>query len=138
METPPSGMGCRALTFCIYGVMGTVVFFLMLASSILAHRARLRPNSNAACTAQGIEGFLAVLFRRAGKILGVINGLGIIAASTMQFAGVYDNCFCSASTFTGDPGRLLYLMDPTDISQSTVYKFWIGGQSSRSSDQVAS
>ena len=34
-----------------------------------------------------------------GKFLAIINGIGVIANSVFQYAGVYSNCYCNASLF---------------------------------------
>jgi hypothetical protein len=112
----------------LYGGVGTLCFFLMFASSILAHCARPKAGNDTTML-QDFEGAFAMLFRWAGKALAVMNGLGIIVASIMQFAGVYDNCFCLSNLFQGHSDGILRLLDPqaVDIKGSEVYRFWIGG-----------
>lgn len=98
----------------------------MFLSSILAHRARPGQDNKETTVTQDIQGAFAIALRWNGKILGVLNGVGIIVASIMQFAGIYDNCFCSSNVFGGSEKGVLYLMEVSDIKGSEVYKFWIG------------
>lgn len=53
----------------------------------------------------------------------------IVIASVMQFSGIYDNCLCSSSVFGGDAVGYLRFVDAVDIKGSTIYQFWIGGES---------
>lgn len=98
----------------------------MFLSSILAHRARPSENSKETTITQDIQGVLAIALRWNGKVLGVLNGVGIIVASIMQFAGVFDNCFCSSNVFGGTDKGVLYLLESSEIKGSEVVKFWIG------------
>ena len=122
-ETPPKGIGCRSLTFVLYGVLGTVVFLLVFLSSILSHCARVRPKSRG----RKFLTCMACISRWTGKFLGIISGLGIIAACLMQLSGGYDNCFCSSTIFGGSPNGVVSFLDASSVKASIFYKFWIGG-----------
>jgi hypothetical protein len=122
MQTPPNRIGCRSLTYILYGANGTITFLFMVLSSVLAHRSRLLEGHNRTTITQHIQGTLAISLRWAGKTLGVLNGVGIVVASIMQSSGIYDNCFCSFTVFGSDKG-VIHLTDP---SHNEVVKFWIG------------
>jgi hypothetical protein len=122
-ETPPVGLGCRSLTFVIYGAISTIVFLSLFLASILSHCARARPKSHS----RTILGFSASVLRRTGKFIGVANGLALTAVCLMMLAGAYDNCFCLANVFAG-PRVADKIIEFTDvISISSVYKFCISG-----------
>jgi len=61
-----------------------------------------------------------------GKLIAIMNGFGILLSCIMQFAGVYDNCFCSSTIFGGDPNGLVSFIED-DVKGSEVYRYWIGG-----------
>ena len=127
LNTPPKGLGCRALTFIVYGVAGTLSFLLLFLSSILGHSARLRQSIGEKRSGlKTLIGYSAAVTRRVGKTIAISNGLGILVACTLQFAGIYDNCFCSSTIFGGDPNGLVSFTGP-DIRGSEVYVTWIGG-----------
>ena len=126
LNTPPKGMGCRALTFTLYGAASTAAFLLLLLSSILAHLARRQRPREKQSRLKTLVGHIAVFMRWLGKLIAVANGFGILLSCTMQFAGVYDNCFCSSNIFGGNPNGLVSFTEQ-DIKGSEVYGYWIGG-----------
>jgi hypothetical protein len=126
LNTPPKGIGCRALTFILYGVAGTLAFGLLLFSSVFAHLARRRSTREQRSGLKTAIGLTAALLRWLGKFIAIVNGFGILISCTLQFAGAYDNCFCSSTIFGGDPNGLVSFTAP-DIKGSEVYWYWIGG-----------
>ena len=126
LNTPPKGFGCRSLTFTIYGVAATIAFWLLLISCLLSHSARRQSVRERRSGLKTLIGYIAALTRWLGKTIAIANGLGILLSCTMQFAGVYDNCFCSSTIFGGSPSGLVsFLQD--NIKGSEVYRYWIGG-----------
>ena len=126
LNTPPKGVGCRVLTFSIYGVAGTVAFLLLLLSSVLGHSVRAQRVREKRPGLKMLVGYIATLMRWLGKTIAILNGFGILVSCTMQFAGLYDNCFCSSSIFGGDLNGLVSFTGP-NIRGSEVYASWIGG-----------
>jgi hypothetical protein len=126
LNTPPKGLGCRALTFTIYGAAATGVLGLLLFSSLLSHLARRQSASERRSGLKTLIGYIAILMRWLGKTIAIANGVGILLSCTMQFAGVYDNCFCSSTIFGGNPNGLVSFIED-DVKGSEVYRYWIGG-----------
>ena len=124
--TPPKGVGCRAMTFTVYGSAGTVAFLLLLFSSIFAHWARLQTVGGQRSGSETFVGCIVALARWLGKTIAMLNGLGLLLSCGMQFGGVYDNCFCSSTIFGGNPDGLVKFVEQ-DIKGSEVYGYWIGG-----------
>ena len=123
----PVGLGCRALSFFMYGVAGTLVLFLCLASSVLAHVSRpqngpvyRRPWSQM-CLNGG-----AVFCGYLGKSLAIASGLGILVVCFFQSAGTFNNCYCSSMTFGKGFGDVVFLSINYVIAPSLVH-VWIGG-----------
>jgi hypothetical protein len=126
LNTPPKGLGCRALTFTLYGAAGTIALLLLLISSILSHLARRQSAHQKRSGLDTLIGYIAALTRWLGKFIAIVNGFGILLSCIMQFAGVYDNCFCSSTIFGGDPNGLVSFI-VGDVKGSEVYGYWIGG-----------
>jgi hypothetical protein len=45
----------------------------------------------------------AILLRRAAKVLAGANAIWIVLACALQFAGVYDNCWCNSAVISLGP-----------------------------------
>jgi len=124
---PPVGLGCRAVSFLMYGVAATLSFFLCLTSSILAHISRpqgdlqyWRPLPHAWVN------FGAVFCGYLGKGLAVASGIGIITVSFFQTSGIFSNCFCASMTL--DNGiHDVYLLAINYVIGPGVIRVWIGG-----------
>jgi len=124
LNTPPKGLGCRALTFTLYGAAATVAFLLLLFSSIISHL--VRPQSQKRSGMNTLIGCIAAGTRWLGKFIAIMNAFGILLSCIMQFAGVYDNCFCSSMLFRGN-SRGFVSFTEENIKRSEVYSYWIGG-----------
>ena len=102
--TPPAGLGCRALSYLLYGAAGTTSFFLFLASSILAHMSRPHQGQGytplwlLTCQETG-----AIICRRLGKCIAVLSAMGILLVCFLQVTDAFNDCFCASTTF--DKGR---------------------------------
>ena len=124
--TPPNGIGCRALTFLVYGAAGTISFFLLFFSSIFSHLARPQSTREKRPRFKTFIGYVAILTRRLGKFIAIANGFGILVTCAMQFAGIYDSCFCSSDVFSGNLNGLV-AFPASNIRGSEVYPYWVGG-----------
>ena len=126
INTPPKGTGCRAMTFLIYGVAATVAFALLLFSSMLSHLVRHQSIPEERSGLETFVGYTAALTRWLGKSVAIANGVGILITCTMQFAGTYDSCFCSSTTFGGSPNGIVWFIEG-NVKGSEVYMYWISG-----------
>ena len=126
LNTQPKGLGCRALTFILYGAAATVAFLLLLFSSIISHLARPQSTGQERSSMNTVIGCIAAGTRWLGKLIAIMNGFGILLSCIIQFAGVYDNCFCSSMVFRGNSKGFISFTEE-DIKRSEVYRYWIGG-----------
>ena len=126
-EMRPVGLGCRTTALLIYGILGTLSFLLLLASSILAQISRPRPGSRHRYSKlRFFQEAAAVLSRWLGKILGVIAGFWILVISLIQPLGFFNNCWCSSMTFDRAPQNVAFMMGGF-VSQWEVCKDLVGG-----------
>ena len=122
----PVGLGCRAVSLMLYGISGTVSFFLLLASSILAHLSRPQPGSTYRYSRlRAYQNTGAILCRRLGKSLAVIAGLGIMVVSFLQPLAVFHNCWCSTTTLN-IPGQLVQFYTENFALEWGIVKVWVG------------
>jgi len=122
----PVGLGCRTLSLLMYGISGTVSFFLLLTSSILAHLSR--PQSGSTYRYSRLRAYQntgAILCRWLGKSLAVVAGLGILVVSFAQPLEVLNNCWCSTTTLD-IPGQLVAFHTKGYAVEWGVIKVWIG------------
>jgi len=122
----PIGLGCRAISLLMYGISGTVSFFLLLASSVLAHLSRPRPESTYRYSRlRAYQNTGAIVCRMLGKSLAVLAGLGILVISFAQPLAVFDNCWCSTTTLN-IPGQLVVLYTKDFAMEWGIVKVWVG------------
>lgn len=121
-KMPPAGLDCRAEFLMMYGAFGTLSFFLLLASSALAHLSQRQP-------AQGYRYSMlrasqeigAILCRWLGKTLAVTGGIGILAFFLVQPLGIFESC-CWCSTTFGGPVQAGASATEGLVSQWDVFK----------------
>ncbi|EGN91772.1 hypothetical protein SERLA73DRAFT_118209 [Serpula lacrymans var. lacrymans S7.3] len=122
LYTPTTGLGCRSLAYLTYGIISTLIWMIMVASSVLAHYASHRPKAGSSRVALFLSESLCWL----GKAMATINGIGIIAVCVFQFSNVFDTCFCNASVF--GRGKSAYsVVYPAIGALDSTRKAWIGG-----------
>ena len=92
---PPLGFRCSSFSLLPYGALGTLSFFFLLTSSILAHMSRPVPGEAARLPQSRIfQNVGAVVFRWIGKCLAVVSGVCILEVCFLHVSGLLDSCFC--------------------------------------------
>jgi len=123
----PVGLGCRTTSLLMHGILGTVSFLLLVASSTLAHLSRPRPGSRYRYSRlRSFQETGAILSRWLGKALGTISGLGILVISLIQPLGILNNCWCSTMTLDR-PGQLVAFMTGDYVLEWGMFKVWVCG-----------
>ena len=123
--TPTVGLGCRSLSYLLYAGASTLVWMLLVTSSILTHyfysqhQHLSRPQTRFLRCIR----VLAILLRRVGKVLAICNVAVIIAACTLQFSNLYDECYCNSSVV----GLRNHAYDVIIVAGSELRGPWIGG-----------
>ena len=124
---PPVGLGCRSMSFLLYGVASTASMLLCLTASILAHAAR--PHHSPVywfSWSQTCLDWGAVICGYLGKGLAFASGMGIMVVCFFQSSGAFTNCFCASTTFDKGVSEVVLFMINYTIGPSIV-RVWIGG-----------
>ena len=138
--TPTIGLGCRSGSYVLYGVLGTLVWALTVASMSLSHWAMIlyqdsprnspsrsfldpryrTPGHSFLCAA-------AVITRTVGKLLAIANAAWIVVSSIFEFIGFYDSCWCEGNQLTlGKNGWVLLFKGPPALKEAAK-SYWVGG-----------
>ena len=128
---PPIGLGCRALSFLLYGAAGTLSFVFFLASSVLAQMSRPyqgRRYEDDHLWLRACQNAGAVICRWLGKCVAIISAIGILLVCIFQTTGAFNDCFCTSTTF--DKGRGPVMIPTINwVMGPSVFGAWIGGSS---------
>jgi hypothetical protein len=144
-HTPTIGIGCRSLICLTYtlSALGSSIC-LVIASrfsdswSFQYERRhgesdhRQYAEVDQADIAHGIEkvatnsefATLSIFFRMLGKMLAVLNAFYLITACFLEFAGVYNSCYCKSSRM-GLRGRAYLSFLSADDSVRVAKPYWI-------------
>ncbi|KAG2050425.1 hypothetical protein BDR06DRAFT_983988 [Suillus hirtellus] len=96
--TPTTKIGCRFMGYLIYGTISTLVWMMLLVSSILAHYSAADPRRVSLSTRVALAS--SHVLRWTGKLLAIVNFFLVILACVFQYSNFYDRCFCNSSVFS--------------------------------------
>ena len=119
-ETPTVGLGCRSGSFLLHAGASTLVWMLLVTSSVLTHflaSTKLGPQL------RNFGNVMTIALRRSGKILSTFNAIWIVLACALQFGNFMDRCFCNSSWF----GLRHHAFDIIDMNPNPLKGVWIGG-----------
>ncbi|KAF8996102.1 hypothetical protein BDQ17DRAFT_1250080 [Cyathus striatus] len=127
--TPTRGLGCRSSSYLVYGILSTIVWFLLVVSSILSHYATIElmdGNKRRRISRGTVASTLAILLRRAGKFTALINAIWIVVSCTFQFTNFYDTCYCNSNVL-GLRSHAYNVISLTKDDLSEMRFAWSGG-----------
>ncbi|KIK47886.1 hypothetical protein CY34DRAFT_798759 [Suillus luteus UH-Slu-Lm8-n1] len=122
--TPTVGLGCRSLSYLLYGVVSTIIWMMLLISSILAHYSAA--SSYRASLSERVALACSHSLRRMGKLLAIANSLWVVLMCILQYSGFYHTCFCSSNIIhRGNTAAYITIIETT--TQAALAKAaWIG------------
>ncbi|KAF8879118.1 hypothetical protein BD779DRAFT_1676514 [Infundibulicybe gibba] len=127
--TPTRGLGCRSGAYLIYGIGSTLVWAMLLLSSIFAHYSTLEPpeylGHRKRVSAQ-VARRISSMLRRTGKFIAACNAIWIVLSCLFQFSNVFDRCFCNSSVF-GLKGKAFDILIFLGDDVASMRTAWIGG-----------
>ena len=116
------GFGCRSASFLLYGILSTIVWILLVISSVLARGFSTSKNEKSS----KVIGTLVIFFRQAGKVIAGINTAWILTSSLFQFSNVFDTCYCNASVL-GLGSKAYAVLNMTPEDQTLTKAYWTAG-----------
>ncbi|KAG1836978.1 hypothetical protein DFJ58DRAFT_749620 [Suillus subalutaceus] len=121
--TPTTGIGCRTLGYLLYGVISTLVWMMLLLSSILAHSSAADPRRVSLYARLALA--VSHVLRWTGKSLALLNFFLATMACVFQYSSFYDRCYCNSSVFSR--GSTAYAVVIETTAQAAQAKTaWIG------------
>ncbi|KZV72883.1 hypothetical protein PENSPDRAFT_683287 [Peniophora sp. CONT] len=136
--TPRSGLGCRAASFTLYGVVGMLIWIVVVSSSFITHYAQWRTRQQHLCPRRSVllkygpssrfAHRLAKLLCASGKILAVLNAIWIVTACIFLFTNFYVRCWCDSSAL----GRgindtyVIVTLRKGDFATEQLRRAWVG------------
>ena len=114
----------------MYGLLSTLVWMMLLASSILTHY-----STNTTLSFKGhsivplqarVARWLSIFLRRLGKLIAVLNAVQIVFTGLLEFGSFYDRCYCNSSVMgLGKNAYNVITLVPDDVGG--IHAAWIGG-----------
>ncbi|KAG1739815.1 uncharacterized protein EDB91DRAFT_368426 [Suillus paluster] len=132
--TPTTRMGCRALSYLLYGAISTLIWMMLLTSSILAHYAAgysHRPSLSARIALALSHGL-----RRMGKILAIANSIWVVVSCIFVYSNFYDTCYCNSSVVSRGTGSYDAIIE-TAPQAAVLRAAWIGAVAMASTSALA-
>lgn len=126
--TPTTGMGCRSLSYLIYGAVSTGIWMMLLISSILAHYSAAPSHSNQKSLSSRVPLALSVCLRRMGKLLAIANSIWVILTCVLQYSDFYDTCFCNSSMISRGQAAYITIIE-TSFQAVLAKAAWYGALS---------
>jgi hypothetical protein len=149
-----TGLGCRSASYLFYAVLSTIVWMMLVTSSILTHYAsttqypseghairegkakdeerqvkdeeRQALLKGKAVRHRSIARRASIILRRLGKIVAAFNSVWAVVVCVCQFGNVFDNCFCNSSVFSLGTERAYAAIAIQDLDFWIVQSAWIG------------
>ncbi|KAG2045202.1 hypothetical protein BDR03DRAFT_27880 [Suillus americanus] len=133
--TPTTGMGCRSLSYFLYGAVSTIIWMMLLISSILAHYSAAYSNRKPSSARKPspaqvplhahISLALSHCLRRMGKLLAISNSGWVITTCILQYSDIYNTCFCDSSMISRGAAAYVTIFE-TPAQTALAKNAWIG------------
>jgi hypothetical protein len=123
--TPTIGLGCRSGSYLVYAGASTVIWILLVISSILTHfltspTSRIWSVNEQWSRLRSFVRLVAITCRRLGKLIAAANAIWIVVACTLQLSGFFNQCYCNSNVpWLG--GRAYNIIS----SSSSLLRLWI-------------
>ncbi|KAJ7856726.1 hypothetical protein B0H14DRAFT_3085312 [Mycena olivaceomarginata] len=128
--TPTKGLACRSGSYLIYGINSTLVWIMMVTSSVLAHYSTFTVSVKGRylhTRSTRLAGVFSIFLRRLGKVLASINAVWIVLACLFQFGSFFDRCWCDSSVFYLGSKNAYNVIDVAPEDVAALNAPWIGG-----------
>lgn len=120
------GLGCRTASNILYGILATLIWAMLVLSSILAYHSTRISTSEILSRSARICRSLSILLRRIGKFIATVNAIWIVLSSIFQFSNVFDRCWCNSSVI-GLHRKAYTIIDYSHFDLTGTKAAWISG-----------
>ncbi|KAJ6492050.1 hypothetical protein C8R45DRAFT_1073441 [Mycena sanguinolenta] len=127
------GWGCRSGSYFLYGAISTVVWILLVTSSVLAHCSTFTvavKGRSMHTKVTRLAGVLSIILRRFGKVLASINAVWIVLVCLFQFSSFLiagDVLWCDSSVLSHGAKKAYNVIDISSSDVAAARIAWYGG-----------
>ncbi|VDB86077.1 unnamed protein product [Peniophora sp. CBMAI 1063] len=129
-----SGLGCRAVSFLLYAVVGTFIWLLIVSSSFIVHYAQWLERQRRLPRLDTSRYHLSPVFARRlakalrilGKVLAVCNAVWIVTSCLFLFSNFYTRCWCDSSVLGRGAKNAFTLIAPDNDDVTQLTNAWVG------------
>ncbi|KAF7368914.1 hypothetical protein MVEN_00217500 [Mycena venus] len=128
--TPTKGIACRSGSYLIYGIISTLVWIILVTSSVLAHYSTFTLSFKGRymhTKTTRLAGILSIILRRLGKVLASLNAIWIVLVCLFQFGSFFDRCWCDSSVLYWGVKNAYNVIDVAPDAVAALNAPWIGG-----------
>jgi hypothetical protein len=118
------GLGCRSVSYLIYGALSTLAWGVLLTSSILTYYST---NARGHVILVRVARWLSIFLRRLGKVIAGLNAVWIIATGLFQFSNFYDRCYCNSNIMAVGRNTAQVIISLASADMSSMRAAQIGG-----------
>lgn len=133
-STPTRGIGCRSGAYIIYGALSTLIWEMLLVSSILAHYCSLQsPHENSLAfdrtprfNSKTTAAWMSVFLRRLAITLASVNSIWIMTICMFQFTQIFSTCYCDSGVIGRGVSRAFNTVIVSQEDVAIMGRAWVG------------
>jgi len=117
------------VSYLIYGALSTLVWMMLLTSSILTYYSTNAPSHSfrGHVILVRVARWLSIFLRRFGKMIAAFNAVWIVATGLFQFSGFYNRCFCNSNIMAVGRDAAYVIISLASVEMGGVRTAQIGG-----------
>ncbi|KAF8797494.1 hypothetical protein BYT27DRAFT_7237245 [Phlegmacium glaucopus] len=117
--TPTRGLGCRSASYLVYAVLSTVVWMLLVTSSILTHYYTARRHDDRVIHHWSTRAakYFSITFRCLGKVIAASNAIWLVLSGLLHFTNSFNTCYCNSNILwlPQDRAYVVMWLSPDDV-----------------------
>lgn len=121
--SPTTGLGCRSAAYLVYGALSTIIWVVLVLSSLLSHFSTTAPSKS---TESAWARQLSIVLRRLGKVIACFNATWLVVLSLLHLSGFFQRCYCNSAVL-GRGARAFSVILMSDEDRSGMRSASIGG-----------
>ena len=121
-----SSLGCRSGSYILYAAVSTLVWLLLLISSLLSYYVTTTPRILPDFL-PSVARWSSIVLRWVAKVLAACNAVWIVASCVFQFSNFYDRCWCNSSVLMWGEDLADFVLQLENADIQGIRAVWIGG-----------